>query len=132
IAGSRVAGSWTSPRTGVPTPWYLAGFLVMATTSWPARSKATHNRWPTKPDAPATSTFTGPPRALRGRACLRGRARPSRNPDLRRLPPSWGPYTRLRPSLEFHVTAGCHAERRPECAGEVGLVGKAGLDRRFC
>jgi hypothetical protein len=30
----------------------------MATTSWPAWSKATHNRRPTKPDAPATSTFT--------------------------------------------------------------------------
>jgi hypothetical protein len=33
----------------------------MAATSWPARSKAVHNRRPTKPDAPATSTFTGPP-----------------------------------------------------------------------
>ena len=76
MAGSSVAGSSTSPRTGVPAPRYLAGFLVMAATSWPARSKAVHNRRPTKPDAPATSTFTGPPEPFPGRARFAGRAVP--------------------------------------------------------
>src|SRR3954452_5469889 len=31
----------------------------MATTSWPASTSVGHNRRPTKPDAPATSTFIG-------------------------------------------------------------------------
>src|ERR1700691_2230392 len=86
MAGSSVAGAATSPRTGVPAPRYLAGFLVMAATSWPTRSKAVHNRRPTKPDAPATSTFTGPPEpSLAGPGSAAG---PSRNPELARSGPS--------------------------------------------
>src|ERR1700733_10420428 len=99
MAGSSVAGSSTSPRTGVPAPRYLAGFLVMAATSWPARSKAVHNRRPTKPDAPATSTFTGPPEPFCGQAGLRGQAGPSRTQDLARLPPRPGSYTGPPPEI---------------------------------
>src|SRR5262249_37434279 len=33
---------------------------------------------------------------------------------------------------EPHVPAGCHAECRLECPGEMRLVGEACLERRFC
>jgi hypothetical protein len=33
---------------------------------------------------------------------------------------------------ELHVPAGRHAECRFERPGEVGLVGEAGVERRFC
>src|ERR1700728_3044500 len=109
MAGSSVAGSWTSPRTGVPAPRYLAGFLVMAVTSWPAWSKAAHSRRPTKPDAPATSTFTGPPEPSLAR--LDSAARPGR------------PVTR---TLLAYPTAPAR-DRRPGCLTAEGrgpLIGQ--------
>src|ERR1700722_6875416 len=103
MAGSRVAGSWTSPRTGVPVPRYPAGFLVMATTSWPARSRAAHNRWPTKPDAPATTTFTGPPRVSRAgpASAIRPDRAVTRTYPGYPAPPTRGPrsYTRMHGKL---------------------------------
>src|SRR5580698_7040704 len=113
MAGLRVAGSWTSPRTGVPAPRYRAGFLVMPATSWPAWSKATHNRRPTKPDAPATSTFTGPPEPSVAAPAYRGQARPSRSRDTHRLPARPGSYTWPR-------HAGRQRRRRvPDRAGKL-------------
>ena len=72
----------------MPAPRYLAGFLVMAATSWPARSKATHNRWPTKPDAPATSTFTRTPEPSVVRPAFRSQAGLSLTRTCPRLPAS--------------------------------------------
>src|SRR5580698_5006689 len=105
MAGSSVAVSRTSPRTGVPGPRYLAGFLVMAATSWPDRSKAAHSRRPTNPDAPATSTFIGLPRAFPGRARLRGRAGPPVTRTLLAYP---------RARLLHRPAAGDHRPARPE------------------
>ena len=50
------------------------GCRVMAATSWPASARAGHSRPPTKPDAPATSTFTATARPARPRSPGRPRS----------------------------------------------------------
>src|SRR5580704_10751954 len=129
MADSSVAGSWTSPRTGVPAPRYLAGFLVIAATSWPASSRATHNRRPTKPDAPATSTFTEPPEP----SVVRPALRPGRTPPVTRTHPA---YPQARSSCtrspETEAGPGPRATARPARPQNIDQDGSAQERQAHC